>query len=152
MQLAELSKVTCRFAEKNMRFCRKELSEMSDENMRICRNYQPDKNLRICRKRPVHLASPRLSKTPRFVENIPHLSKECQALPVSVETFLMMFPCLSKAYPESVERFPAIVETLPITVEDFPVSVESRFYICLYIRWLRSLTIAYILIFIVFFL
>lgn len=125
---------------------------MSGENMRICRNYQSDKNLRICRKRPVHLASPRLSKTPRFVETIPHLSKECQALPVSVETFLMMFPCLSKAYPESVERFPAIVETLPITVEDFPVSVESRFYICLYIRWLRSLTIAYILIFIVFFL
>ena len=122
-----------------MRFCRKELLEMSGENMRICRNYQSDKNLRICRKRPVHLASPRLSK-------------ECQALPVSVETFLMMFPCLSKAYPVSVERFPVIVETLPITVEDFPVSVESRFYICLYIRWLRSLTIAYILIFIVFFL
>lgn len=119
---------------------------MSDENMRICRNYQSDKNLRICRKRPVHLASP------RFVETIPHLSKECQALPVSVETFLMMFPCLSKAYPESVERFPAIVETLPITVEDFPVSVESCFCICLFIRRLRSLTVAYILIFIVSFL
>ena len=85
-----------------------------------------------------------------FVETIPAFVEKSFDYPVSVETRIFMFPCLSKERPDLSKSIPPLSKVLPVSVENLPVFVESGFCIPLVYRLLRDCALPYILLSVVF--